>query len=70
MRYSGVVKKVLVAEGFGFIKGTDGVERFFHRTSLIGIDIEDLRANHTQVTFEHEDGVGTKGPRAIDVHVV
>ena len=27
----GVIKKLMADKGFGFIRGTDGVERFFHR---------------------------------------
>lgn len=52
-------------KGFGFIKGTDGVDRFFHRSAVIGgLRFENCYEGQS-VTFDHEKG--DKGPRAINV---
>ena len=67
---SGVVKKVMKVEGFGFIKASDGIEHFFHRSSLTVGDWDQLREGVTRVAFEHEDGLKGKGPRAVNVQVI
>jgi cold shock CspA family protein len=50
-------------KGFGFIKGVDGVERFFHRSSLSANEFDKLREGD-DVEFEHAEGQSGKGPRA------
>lgn len=55
-------------KGFGFIKGDEGInEYFFHRSSLSGIDFQDLKIGQ-KVNFE--EGSNQKGPRAEDVTLV
>ena len=53
-------------ESFGFIRGTDGTDRFFHRSSLRDIEFHQLAVGMS-VTFEDE--VSDKGPRCTDVYV-
>lgn len=52
------------AEGFGFIKGDDGVDRFFYRNAVVEGDFEHMKEGD-RVTFEHENA--PKGPRAANV---
>ena len=54
---------------FGFIKGSDGKDYFFHGGSTdraSGLQIRDLAVNDT-VVFDVEDGRDGKGPRATEV---
>lgn len=50
------------SKGFGFIKGEDEVERFFHHSETR--DFNKLREGQ-KVQFESIDG--QKGPRAVNV---
>lgn len=61
----GTIKRL--KEGFGFIRGTDGVERFFHRSVLENESFPNLVEGQA-VTFEPDRG--EKGPRAVNVRVV
>jgi len=60
----GTVAKVVRDRGFGFIRGNDGKEVFFHRSGLIGMNFDDLEQG-TLVDFEVEKG--PKGLRAANV---
>ncbi len=60
----GTVKKVIRDRGFGFIKCTDGVEVFFHRTALQNLNFDSLKEGEN-VRFEVQQG--DKGPRAVRV---
>ena len=62
---TGTIKKLMTDKGFGFVRGEDGVERFFHYTSVQGADFNDLREGET-VSFE-DDPSNPKGPRARDI---
>lgn len=65
----GIVTRILPYKGFGFIKGDDGMDRFFHAERCIPNGcFETLRAGAT-VEFQDEEGRDGKGPRAIDVKV-
>lgn len=59
----GTVKKLLKEKGFGFIKGEDGTERFFHRDSC-AVNFEALQEGDP---VEFTDEKSPKGPRASDV---
>jgi CspA family cold shock protein len=63
---NGKVTKVYKDKGFGFIKGSDGVDYFFHRSSVRNRSFNDIRDND-EVTFEESEN--EKGPRAEDVYV-
>ena len=66
---NGIVRKVKLVEGFGFVRGDDDVDRFFHRSAVIGGNFDSM-AEGRQVIFEHEDGKTGKGPRAINIRIV
>jgi len=61
---SGTVKKIIADRGFGFIRGEDGKEIFFHRSGLQGLVFESLREGQP-VDFDLEDAA--RGPRASNV---
>lgn len=63
---TGTIKMTNNEKSFGFIKGTDGVEYFFHRSNLRNIPLEELQRGRS-VTFECAEGL--KGPRAEDIYV-
>jgi cold shock protein len=60
----GTIKRLIRDRGFGFIRGEDGQEVFFHRSALQGLDFDGLREGE-KVSFELERG--NKGPRAVNV---
>jgi len=63
---TGKVKKLTRNRAFGFIRGDNGVDYFFHRTDLCGnLTIEKLGEGQ-RVTFETAERA--KGPRARDVN--
>jgi CspA family cold shock protein len=57
----GTIKRVIRDRGFGFIRGADGQEVFFHRSSLQQLNFDALKEGES-VEFELERG--EKGPRA------
>lgn len=59
----GIIKKLVMDKGFGFIQGERG-DVFFHHSALQGITIE---AMHEGQTVEYTEGQGPKGPRAENV---
>ena len=61
---TGKIRTLRVDKGFGFVKGADGQDYFFHRSAIFGEGIEDLREGDS-VTFEVSQG--DKGPRAENV---
>jgi CspA family cold shock protein len=63
----GTIAKVVQDRGFGFIRGNDGKDVFFHRSGLVGMTFEDLEQG-TVVDFEVEKS--PKGLRAANVRVV
>ncbi len=58
---TGKIKRLMKDRGFGFIKGNDGQEVFFHRSSLTDLPFESLSEGQ-DVEFEIEQS--PKGPRA------
>ena len=60
----GTIAKVVRDRGFGFIRGNDGKEVYFHRSGLIGMNFDELEQG-TLVDFEVEKG--PKGLRAANV---
>jgi CspA family cold shock protein len=62
----GTIKKLIQDRGFGFIHGQNGQDIFFHRSSLLQLNFENLREGQ-MVEFElHRSD---KGPRASNVRV-
>ncbi|HEV8335007.1 MAG TPA: cold shock domain-containing protein [Candidatus Polarisedimenticolia bacterium] len=58
---TGKIKRLMKDRGFGFIRGNDGQEVFFHQSSLDGLSFESL-SEGVEVDFEIEQS--PKGPRA------
>lgn len=67
----GVVSKVLEEKHFGFIRGQDGREYFFHKTDLQGFFddlVEDFsRGGNPYIAVTFEVVPSLKGPRAGNV---
>lgn len=63
---TGKVIKKMEDKGFGFIKGDDGRDFFFHRSGLKNIKFEEIGIGR-EVTFE--DSEGPKGLKAEDIYV-
>jgi CspA family cold shock protein len=59
----GTVKKIVSDKGFGFIEA-NGQDIFFHHSSLVGVQIEELQEGQA---VAYEMGNGPKGPRAENV---
>lgn len=58
---TGVVKKLMAGEGYGFIETPDGREIYFHRNSVREGSFDDLEIG-SRVSFVEEDG--RNGPQA------
>lgn len=63
----GIVKRIVLDRGFGFIKAGDGVEYFFHRSTVVDGSFSGLREGQ-KVSFEISSS--PKGPRAEEVRVL
>lgn len=57
----GRIKKMVRERGFGFIRGEDGKEVFFHRSGLAGADYDALTEGDV---VEYVVQEGPRGPRA------
>jgi cold shock protein len=62
---TGTIKRLLTEKRCGFIRGTDGVDYFFHQYALKNCAFSDL-VEGREVSFE--DTESDKGPRAEDVY--
>lgn len=65
--HTGKIKKLILDKGFGFISDTDGTEVFFHKSSLVGIELSSLAGNE-EVQFEVQKT--PKGLNAVNVSLV
>ncbi len=63
----GIVAKLFVDRGYGFLTDGDGREIYFHKNSVLDGKFERLAVG-TKVRYAEEDG--DKGPQASTVHVV
>ena len=64
---TGKVKWFDSKKGYGFITGEDGNEIFVH---FSGIVKEGFKVLDEGQHVEYEVGDGTKGPQAVNVHVI
>jgi CspA family cold shock protein len=62
----GRIKKIIHDRGFGFVRGEDGNEVFFHRTELTTVDFDSLEEGQS-VSYEVVNS--PKGPRARNLKV-
>lgn len=63
---TGTIKRIKAENKYGFIRGEDGLEYFFHESGLKNATFDDLQEGQ-EVTFEDVDG--SKGLRAEDIYV-
>jgi CspA family cold shock protein len=63
---NGTIKRLVSDKGFGFIAASDGVEYFFHQSSVAQTSFDQLREGQA-VTFDV--GQGPKGPRGENVRL-
>ncbi len=63
----GRIKKMVRDRGFGFIRGEDGKEVFFHRSGLGASDYDALNEGDN---VEYQVQEGPRGPRAENVRAV
>jgi len=59
--------KRLTDRGFGFIETSDQKDMFFHMSTLVDVQWDDLREGQA---VEFQVGEGPKGPRAEQVKVI
>ncbi len=59
--HAGRVARIFHKEGFGFIVGLDGTERYFHRDNVVSPSFDRLKAGD-EVKFI--EGMGADGPQA------
>ncbi len=62
----GTIKK-LTDKGFGFITRENGTDLFFHKSSLQGVDFDDLQEGQR---VSYTEGRGQKGPCAENVNPI
>jgi CspA family cold shock protein len=66
-RMNGTIKRIQKDRAFGFIKGQDGQDYFFHKSGLgRGVEFNHLEEGQA-VQFEATDGA--KGPRAEEIEL-
>lgn len=65
---TGVISRIFLTRGFGFIKGEDGEDRFFHIDKVKG-EWEGLRQGMVVDFTPVETGHGGNKLRAVDVVV-
>lgn len=58
---SGVIRKLLTDEGYGFLESADGREIYFHRNSVVEPGFDSLKIGE-RVAFTEEEG--KEGPQA------
>ena len=63
---TGKIKRLMKDRGFGFIRGADDQELFFHRSSVEGDSFDQLEEDK-EVEYEVENS--PKGPRAAKVRL-
>lgn len=68
-RLEGAVRKLKQDRGFGFIAGDDGIDYFFHWSSMEKTS-KDFRELEVQDRVSFLVVVGDKGPRAIQIRVI
>lgn len=65
---TGTIKNIRLDKRFGFLRDTDGVERFFHYSAVDPKTNFDALKNGDAVEFDAEDD-NPKGPRAKNVRL-
>jgi len=63
------VTKLYLAEGYGFLEGSDEVEVYFHRNAVLHGAFDDLRIG-SLVRYVLAEGEGKAGPQASTVELI
>lgn len=64
----GKVKKLVTDKGFGFIQPDEGVDVFFHHSTVEDHQFDDLtEGQRVEFTLDPNGGPKSKGPRASSV---
>ena len=65
----GTIKKIVLDKGFGFIKASDGVDVFFHHSTVADRQFDNLtEGQQVEYTVDSQGGAAKgKGPRAASV---
>jgi cold shock CspA family protein len=63
----GIIERIIRNRGFAFLKGADGIERFFHRSGVRPWVNFDALAEGDTVSFEEDRS--PKGPRAKNIDI-
>lgn len=63
----GRIKNVRAIEGFAFIAGEDGIDRFVHHSACVGMTLSDTLVG---LYVEFEPAMAARGPRAVNVTLV
>lgn len=66
----GTIRKLVSGKSFGFIEAKDGVEYFFHASSLARMADFAKLIEGQEVSFEIGEARGGKGPRADKVRAL
>jgi cold shock CspA family protein len=64
---TGVIRKLVPLDGYGFLESADGREVYFHRNSVVDQGFDTLEVGQ-RVSFTEEEGV--KGPQASRVKAI
>ena len=65
---SGTIKKLVSDKGFGFIQSSDGVDVFFHHSTVQNGQFDHMtEGQQVEYTVEQGGGQKGKGPRAASV---
>ena len=65
---TGTVKWFNATKGFGFIQGSDGADVFFHHSSVVDRQFDNLtEGQNVEYTVDQGGGPKGKGPRAASV---
>lgn len=63
----GIISKLFLFEGYGFIRTINGRDVYFHKNSLINKNFEELKEGDGARFFEED---GEKGPQASTIQII
>ena len=67
---TGTIARLVTNRGFGFIRGQQGDEIFFHASGVTGGTTYDYLQEGQTVSFDKEQDTRGRGERAVNVQVV
>jgi CspA family cold shock protein len=60
----GTIKRIKQDKGFGFIRGSNNMDYFFHRSECTNLDFSQVEEG---MKVDFDDEPSPKGPRAVNV---